>query len=540
MPDAQTLLPETAESQKTPPAIHHYEANDFRFLYEREFFRHQETQRKLQAALDEIAYLRQKVERLEADNAYLRRLLFQKKTEQGKAVFKNLREGSEETRSHGAQAGHEGHGRKIPFHLLQQDRRHVIAEEDCYCERCGAPFKALNTEEISYEVTVETRRYVLFRHRRRKYRKTCQCPQPIVTSPGPVKLFEQGLYSMDFWIQVLLDKFAYGMPLERQGVKMASEGLEISSGVLAAGLLRLAPMLKDLYGLMLEKIAFEKLVHADETRWQNWARSYEAERKEGKSRHWLWGLFSSRYHVFVIDPSRGAKVIQDKLGQGPEKTILPTFVCDRYKAYQALRTVLAFCWSHVRRDFLKLQIQYRGDEPVVGWAQKEIDLIGAMYALNRLRLAYQDKPASFEAYENQIRDVLGRMQALMKQEDLNKAQRAVAESLENHWEGLTRFLEDPNIPLDNNLAERELRTPVVGRKNFYGTHSDRATEAAAIFYSILSTCKRHGIPTQKFLKRYLTAYVQRRDRASPPTPEWLESFLPDRYVKVFPQDLTTP
>lgn len=538
MPDAQTLLREAPESQKTQPAVRHYEANDFRFLYEREFFRHQETQRKLQAALDEIAYLRQKVERLEADNAYLRRLLFQKKTEQGKVVFENLREGSEEKRQHGAQEGHEGHGRKIPFHLLQQDRRHVIAEEDCYCERCGAPFKELNTEEISYEVTVETRRYVLFRHRRQKYRRTCQCPQPIVTSPGPVKLFEQGLYSMDFWIQVLLDKFAYGMPLERQGVKMASEGLEISLGVLAAGLLRLAPMLKPLYGLMLEKIAFEKLVHADETRWQNWASSYDQKRKEEKSRHWLWGLFSPRYHVFVIDPSRGAKVIQDKLGQGPEKTILPTFVCDRYKAYQALRTVLAFCWSHVRRDFLKLQIQYRGDEPVVGWAQKEIDLIGEMYALNRLRLAHQDKPASFEAYENQIRDALGRMQALMKQEDLNKAQRAVAESLENHWEGLTRFLQDPEIPLDNNLAERQLRTPVVGRKNFYGTHSDRATEAAAIFYSILSTCKRHGIPAQKFLKRYLTAYVQRRDRASPPTPEWLESFLPDRYVKLFPEDLT--
>lgn len=519
--------------------VWHYEDQNFRRLYEREFELHQQTQIKLQAALDEIQYLKQKVEKLEADNLCLRKLLFSKKTEQSKSVFENPSETQEAFKTHGAQKGHPGYGRKIPFHLLQQDRRHILAEEDCYCERCGAPFKELNTEEISYEVTVETRRYVLFRHRRQKYRKSCQCPHPIVTSPGPVKLFEQGLYSMDFWIQVLLDKYAYAMPLERQTVKMAGEGLEISSGVLAAGLLRMAPYLKPLYELMLERIAFEPLVHADETRWQNWASSYEEERKTEKSRHWLWGLFSSRYHVFIIDPSRGAKVIRDKLGQGPEKTILPGFVCDRYKAYHALRTTLAFCWAHVRRDFLKLQAQYRGDEALVGWAQKEIDLIGEMYALNRLRLGHQDKPAIWEGYENQIRDVLGRMQGLMKQPDLKNSQKAVAESLKNHWEGLTRFLDNPAIALDNNLAERELRTPVVGRKNFYGTHSDRATEATAIFYSILSTCKRHGIPTQKFLKRYLTAYVQRRDRASPPTAQWLESFLPEAYAKLFPQDLAT-
>jgi len=541
MPGSETLLPEAPESQKipilgSPSAPYRYETQDFRFLYEREFFRHQETQRRLQAALDEIDYLKQKVEKLEADNAYLRRLLFQKKTERRKETWANPEEGEEGTKTHGAQKGHKGNGRNIPFHLPQQDHQHFIAPEDCYCRLCGLPFEELNTEEISYEVTVQTR-YLLFRHRRKKYRKTCQCSPPIVTSPGPLKLFEQGLYSMDFWIQVVLDKYAYGMPLERQAVKMAAEGLEISSGVLAAGLLRMAPFLKPLYRLMLERMAFEKLVHADETRWQNWAASYDQERKEEKSRHWLWGLFSTRYHVFVIDPSRGAKVIQDKLGQGPEKTILPTFVCDRYKAYQALRTTLAFCWSHVRRDFLKLKIQYRGEKEIVEWAQKVIDLMGEMYALNGPRLKHQDEPALFEAYGNQIRDVLGRMQALMKQRDLKKPQEAVAESLAHHWEGLTRFLEDPAIPLDNNLAERELRTPVVGRKNFYGTHSDRATEAAAIFYSILSTCKRHGIPTQKFLKRYLTAYVQLRNRASPPATEWLESFLPHRYTEFFPEDL---
>lgn len=511
-----------------------YEDQDFRLLYEQEYTAHQQTTLELKGAYGRIRYLEEKVQKLEGDLAYLRKLLFAKKTEHEKISWESTQQGAESKKQHGAQEGHEGHGRRIPRHLPMQDHLHRIAPEDCYCPLCGLPFEELNTEEISYEVTIETR-YLLFRHRRKKYRKTCRCPQPMVTSPGPVRLFEGGLYSMDFWIQVLLDKYAYGMPLERQLVKMDSEGLEISSGVLAAGLIRMAPFLRPLYELMLERIAFERMVHADETRWQNWASSYEQERKGEKTRHWLWGFFSNRYHVFVIDPSRGAKVIRDKIGQGQEKTILPTFVCDRYKAYQALRTTLAFCWAHVRRDFLKLKTQYPGDEPLVGWAQKEINLIGEMYALNRLRLQHRDNGTAFEAYQNQIQEVLGRMQELMEQEDLKKPQKAAAESLGNHWEGLTRFLDDPEIPLDNNLAERELRTAVVGRKNFYGTHSDRSTEAAAIFYSILSTCKRHGIPPKKFLKRYLTAYV--RCRGSPITTEWLESFLPHQYAKLYPEDL---
>ena len=83
--------------------------------------------------------------------------------------------------------------------------------------------------------------------------------------------------------------------------------------------------------------------------------------------------------------------------------------------------------------------------------------------------------------------VLNHMQELIHQPYTNKVQIAQAESMKNHWKGLTHFMDDPGIPLDNNLAERGLRKPVVGRKNFYGNHSDRAKEATAIFYSITST-----------------------------------------------------
>jgi transposase len=316
-------------------------------------------------------------------------------------------------------------------------------------------------------------------------------------------------------------------------------GLDVSKGVLTAGVLRMAPYLKPLYDLMLKRIAFEPLVHADETRWRNWASRYEKDRKDESTKHWLWGIFSPRYRVFIVDPSRGAKVMKDALGQGEAKTIIPTIVCDRYSSYKALKTLLAYCWAHVRRDYLKLKIQYPDDTELIKWLEDWLFLIGKLYALNDLRLKHQDNQAVFDAYEYQIKEVLGCMEALMNAAYTKPLQKAQAQSMKNHWEGLTLFVDHPEIPMDNNLAERELRGPVVGRKNFYGNHSDRAAEATGVFYSILSTLKLHKVSPKKFLKRYLATCVEWKSRGSPIPSELLEAFLPHEYAKRHPDDLVT-
>jgi transposase len=504
--------------------------------YKQVFYYGQEMSRNYHAEKDRADHWKKKYQDILAENLYLKKLLFNRKTEKDALPKSENQDSAPEDhgpKTHGAQKGHKGSGRNIPFHLPAEERTYTLPPEECFCPSCGLPFKEMNTEEISFEVTVEIL-YRLIKHIRKKYRKTCTCAQPIVTAPGPLKLFEKGLYSMDFWIKVLIDKYLYGLPLERQLNRMNTEGLDIASGALADGLLRMAPMLKPLYELMTKKIAFEKLVHGDETRWYNWASRYEPDRVEENAREWLWGLFSKRYHVFIIDPSRGAKVIKDKIGQGEAKTILPVIACDRYSSYKALKTLLAFCWAHVRRDFLGLKIKYPDDRELRAWADRWITLISELYAVNRLRVQHRCEPPLFEAYQKQLEDVLDRMQALMGQPYIREAQIKQTESMRNHWPGLTLFVKDQNIPLDNNLAERALRTPVVGRKNFYGNHSDRATEATAIFYSILSTCKLHHVHPHKFLKRYLTACVQ--IRGSPMPEELLERFLPHRYAEQYPDD----
>lgn len=295
-------------------------------------------------------------------------------------------------------------------------------------------------------------------------------------------------------------------------------------------------MLKPLYDLMINKIAFEKLVHADETGWWNWASRYYLEGTEDKSRQWLWGFFSQLYHIFVIDPTRSAKVIKRTLGQGPDQTIIPTIFCDRYRAYQTCGNTLAFCWAHVRRDFLKLKTKYPNDKQISIWADSWISLISDLYALNKLRLVHLRDPPLLEAFQKQLQEVLEKMQGLMNTEVYRtQIQLAQIKSMQHHWAGLTLFVSDPEIPLDNNLAERALRTPVVGRKNFYGNHSNKAAESTAIFYSVIATCKLHNIEPKKFLKRYLMAYAQTETRIL--THEQIESFLPHKYAQLYPEDI---
>jgi transposase len=517
-----------------------YEEQDFRALYEREYRAHQKTKDELARLRAHAAYLESRVEKLEGDIAYLKKLMFSKKTEEQPSPSQPAPapDPKEPPKKHGAQPGHAAHPRKIPLHLAVQEQVHSLPPEACVCPICGLPLEELHSEESSYEVTVVTRRYVLLHHRRKKYHKTCACPHPLVTAPGPRKLFASGLYSMDFWIEVVVNKYAFALPLTRQTLMLRLEGLEVSAGVLSDGLLKLLLRLKPLYELLRAKIAFEKLVHADETRWRNWAACYQLEGQAAKAEQWLWGFFSRRYHVFVIEPSRGAKVVKGTLGQGEQQTILPILVCDRYRAYQSAGNTLAYCWVHVRRDFLGIQIKYPAHKVLVDWAQTWLNLIADLFFLNALRVQHRTEPTQFCAYQEQLQAVLERMQDLMKGSALHSVQAAQVESMKHHWVGLIRFMDDPDIPLDNNLAERELRTPVVGRKNFYGTHSDQATEATAIAYSILSTCKLHGLDPKKFLRRFLTTQLE--CGGQPMTPEQLETFLPHRYAELHPEDLAPP
>ena len=126
---------------------------------------------------------------------------------------------------------------------------------------------------------------------------------------------------------------------------------------------------------------------------------------------------------------------------------------------------------HVRRDFITVANECDEHEQ---WAEQWLAEIATLYRLHDERLQVRGEPAQYAAADVALRAHVQALQQrwereLAQQPKLPAACAKVLRSLHNHWDGLTLFVENPDLPLDNNQAERALRGPVVGRKNYYGS-----------------------------------------------------------------------
>ena len=244
---------------------------------------------------------------------------------------------------------------------------------------------------------------------------------------------------------------------------------------------------------------------------------------EGKVgyRWWLWVAVTQDACVFVLDPSRSAQVPKQLLGEQAQGILN----VDRYSAYKALGEPirLAFCWIHVRRDFVRIRDGYG---KLRGWARQWIERINELFHINHQRVEWPPRSPEFLAHDQTLRERLAAMaqtrDAELAQPALHKAQAKALTSLGNHWQGLTIFVDHPHVPMDNNIPERAIKGPAMGRKNFYGSGSAWSGMLAAMVYSILQTARLHQIDPQQFLLHYLQACAENRGRA----PESIDAFLP--------------
>ena len=408
--------------------------------------------------------LKGEIEELRAKLKQRERELFSRKSERrGRSKGEGL-PGSEEgsRRSRGHQPGRAGHGRRRHAHLPQVSEVWDLAEEDKHCPRCRCPFVPLARDESSEEIAIEVRahRRVI---KRKCYQPGCRCPgQPgIITTPGPAKLITRGGYGVSFWVAVLLDKFLFQRPTYRLLNELrVVHGLEVSQGTVTGGLKYLMALFVPLYEALIERNIADTRWHADETRW------YVFADEPGKQGHkwYLWVFQSKSSVVFRLDPTRSAQVPVQHFGEQAAGILS----VDRYAAYKVLlnggRIVLAFCWVHVRRDFLDLAKDRRQEHEV--WGLAWVERIAGLYGLNKRRLAQRDDPERFGAAQGALETALEEMATERDRElaepDLSTPRRKVLKSLKNHWGGLTVFVDHPEVAMDNNVAERTLRNPVIG------------------------------------------------------------------------------
>ena len=234
----------------------------------------------------------------------------------------------------------------------------------------------------------------------------------------------------------------------------------------------------------------------------------------GKIGHrWYLWVFHSRSVVhYVLDQTRACKVIEGELA-GVDSGIIS---CDRYSGYKRFarlnpRVLLAFCWVHQRRDFLELA---NSSAELAQWAICWVEAIGELYRLNAARLqtslTSSQRIAAQATLEQAVQQMATRRDCELAQGLPSVLILPVLQSMTVHWDGLTVFVAHPEIPMDNNTAERDMRSPVVGRKNFYGSGAQWSGELAATMYSVLQTLKLWGINARTWLTAYCVFAGMRR------------------------------
>jgi transposase len=476
-------------------------------------------------ALQREVGLKQRIAELEALVRLREQQLFGRKTETSAATPTNstpTNGTAPPRRRRGQQRGQKGPSRRDYSHLPVVPEDQEIPGDRCCCQRCGRPFAPVSGTEDStiLEVEVKAHRRLIRRHR---YRPTCDCgAHPgIVTAPPAPRVIPKSILGVTVWVTLLLDKYLFYRPTYRLLADLATHDLDLSLGTVTDGLHRLLPLFEPVYEALAAHSRRQPLWHADETRWLVFATI------EGKVgfRWYLWAFHAAEVVVFVLAQGRAHDVPEDYLG--PDATGI--MVVDRYKAYQVIDQVkrglivLAFCWAHVRRDFVTVARTWPAQE---GWALAWVERIGALYQLNDQRLAVREEPVPFAAADERLRAAVtafGRHgEAELLEPSVHPARRKVLESLGNHWTGLTVFVEHPEVPMDNNTAERTERGPVVGRKNYYGSGAVWAGRLAAMMFSLLQTLCLWDLNPRSWLTAYLTACAE----SGGEVPEDVERFLP--------------
>jgi transposase len=363
------------------------------------------------------------------------------------------------------------------------------------CGVCGKQMSDSGMTEDSEQLNVIPKKYEIILQRRVKFR--CQCQACIVTAAAPARIIEGSSFSDEMIQDVALSKYCDLIPIERYAAMASRSGLkDLPPHSLINVTHQFADFVRPVYESIKQGILKARVLSADETPHKM------LEGSDTKS-WYLWG-FSTPEHCFLeCHDTRSGDVASDILLNSKCEVL----VSDVYSGYaKAIRIVNqsrllkglapienANCNAHARRYFFKSRLAYPD-------AEFYLDHYHEIYQLNSaakgrspeevLKMRAEMRPL-FEAMRQRAMD------ELLRYSIQSKFGKAFNYFLEN-YDGLTIFLDDVDVPIDNNSQERLLRNHVVGRKTWYGTHSERGAKTAAILFSLVETCKLNHVNPREY------------------------------------------
>jgi len=357
------------------------------------------------------------------------------------------------------------------------------------CKLCEAPLSKMEKQtEDSEFITVTERTYQVIRQKRQKY--CCKkCRGTLYTTPTPPRIAPKSQFSDEVAIDVGVAKYADHLPIERYAKQAARVGLVgVNHQTLIEQTHFLADFLEPLYAKLKHSIEQAPYLHSDETRWRM---------LEGDSAtNWqLWGFVAGTHCYYDARDTRAGEVIRAFLKNAKATHVVSDAFSGYGKGVREAGKKNAYCNAHARRGFRDSEGNFPAE------AAPASDLYGKIYDIER-ELKGASNEERLLTRQERVLPLLQELKRYCESLDV-LPQLSIGKARDyflKHWTELTEFTRHGYLPIDNNAAERAMRGPVLGRKNYYGNHSKRGARTSSILYSIIESCKLSGVEPQKYLR----------------------------------------
>jgi transposase len=396
------------------------------------------------------------------------------------------------------------HGRnKLPAHLPIERIEIHPPETLRQCGCCGNGMHAIG-EETSEQLDYRPASLVRVQIARIKY--ACACEKGGVVIPsrsdGPhAPVIEKGLAAPGLLAHIVVGKYADHLPLHRMEERFAREGVHLPRSTLCDWVTQVADLLRPITDAMGKAMLSSHRIHTDDT-----GIPVQAPGRAQKGHVWAY-IGDDEHVIFRYTPRRKSDGPREFLRgyKGYVQADAANLYDRLYADGEDEGAVEVGCWAHARRRYFDAQLTDH-DRALIG-----LGFIKKLYEVDRVASRAPPSRRTEERRRLAV-PVLDAFKTWLDTESLVVLPKApIADAISytrNQWGALTRFLEDARLRLDNNSAERQLRRVAVGRKNWLFAGSDEGAERACILYSLVASCKLHGVNPWDYLRDVLVRVAE--------------------------------
>ncbi len=382
------------------------------------------------------------------------------------------------------------------------------------CKCCGTQMADSGMTENSEFLTVVPAQYIVVRQKRHVYR--CgKCHGDMKTAPPPPRITPKSSYSDEMTIDVALSKYCDLIPIERYSSIAGRAGLmDLPPQSLIGQTHSLADFVVGAYDKSADEIKQAYVLNADET-------TQRMLEQVGDKKNWyLWGFSTRETCYFEIHNTRSGDVASDILLNSKCEYLMSDVFSGYKKAVKQVNKERAknngppiqngYCNAHARRKFDEAEEKFSVE------AQDYIDNYRKIYRLEGIAKKYPAKTLRIRKlmepiYESMRIKAMADIKGYSSKSSIGKA---MGYFLKN-YSGLTLFLKIQALPIDNNSQESLFRNPVVGRKTWYGTHSERGAKTAAILFTLVQGCKLNKVNPREYFKKLVQDLHQGKPAFTP-------------------------